>query len=305
MPYTLSVPATLSNLGPGFDVLGLAVGLANSFQFDDAAEGRFFADGSEVGAREHLVFSTALAASRAFGRPLRAGLSLRQDERLPRGRGLGSSATARVAGFAAWCWSSGARPSLGEALDFLSAAEGHPDNAVAALLGGLTIAVQTGGRVEAVSVPVPAGWFFALVIPEVEISTDAARAVLPPSYAREDVVFNSARLAMLVHAFVQGAPERLREACRDRVHHPYRAPLIGPVDQAIEAALAEGASSAFISGSGSTLAAIVTDGVDPAAVALALTQPFLQAGIGARALTLAPAVSGAWSGIAQLGQGAG
>jgi homoserine kinase len=298
MAFSLSVPATLSNLGPGFDVLGLAVGMANTFVIEVAPAGVFEADGVPVGADEHLVFSTAQRAGERFGVPLETGLTLVQQERLPRGRGLGSSATARVAGLAAWSYATGLKPTLQQALDFLTEEEGHPDNAVAALLGGITIAVQVEGRVQAVSVPVPAGWFVALVIPEVEISTDAARKVLPASYSRQDVVFNSARLALLVHGLITGQTAGLPEATRDRVHHPYRAPLIGPVDEAIEAALAAGAAAAFISGSGSTLAALVcSELVDPAEVALALTKPFHAVGIGARAVTLAPAVSGAWAQI--------
>jgi homoserine kinase len=293
----IHVPATLSNLGPGFDVLGFALTLHNTFRVQVVDSPTVFTvSGRRVDPATDLVVHTALRAAEHFGRPLTHGFSLVQDERLPRGRGLGSSATARVAGFLTWCHITGQRPPVDDALAFLSAEEGHPDNAVAAMLGGITASTYDGDRLHTVRWPSAEGWKIVLCIPEIEISTDEARMVLPSGYRRSDVVFNSGRLAMLLHGLMSGDEASLRLGVRDRVHHPYRAPLIGPVDEAISKAEASGAAAAFISGSGSTLAALVGDrSVDLNRVGDALSAPFRAQGVAVRVVIEEPSMEGAWA----------
>jgi homoserine kinase len=183
MSLTVVVPATLANLGPGFDVLGMAVDVINSFRFERLDEGRFEAEGREVDPKGHLCFSTALAASARFGGEV-PGLALWQEEQIPRCRGMGSSATACVAGFLAWCWLNDRYPSTEEALDFVAAQEGHPDNAVAAMLGGLTIAGQAASGLKVVRGRWPARLRIALCSPEIEISTADARVAWGVVYRR-------------------------------------------------------------------------------------------------------------------------
>jgi homoserine kinase len=290
------VPGTLSNLGAGFDVVGLAVGLHNTVRLTPLPLGQWRADGREVAPSDHLVLATALAAGEAFGVPLPHGLAVEQVEQVPRARGLGSSAIARVAGLLGWAQLTGAAPPLVDLLAFLVEAERHPDNVLPAMLGGCVF--STGERPLAWRrlVP-PARLRVALAIPAVQVSTERARGVLPASYARADLVFNTRRLAFLLDGLRTGDPESLALGSGDRVHQPYRAPLIGPVDEALAAARAAGAASAFISGSGSTLAAlIVDDAVSGQAVADALAAPFRVAGIEVQAVEVPVETRGAWRG---------
>lgn len=275
------VPGSLSNLGPGFDVLGVAVSLLNRFDIRDQGEGEPTDD-------DHLVVATIRAAAERFAVPAPARWWVRQQEEVPRSRGLGSSATARIAGLLAWMRATGTELSDDDALAFLSEGEGHPDNVIAAWLGGAVIAALDGDRVVVRSVPVAASIRVALCIPTVEVRTDAARSVLPAQLSRADAVFNASRLAMLLHGLRTGDAEALALGVEDRLHHAYRAPLIGPVDAAIAAARRAGAAAGFISGSGSTLGALVLDG-DANAVAEALASPFDNA----RALVVSPTLAGA------------
>ncbi|MCB9665138.1 MAG: homoserine kinase [Alphaproteobacteria bacterium] len=297
MPIPLVVPATLSNLGPGFDVLGMALSLYN--QFDVSAEGpagSFHADDVPGAAADHLLARTVRDAERAFGTPLPHGLRIRQRDRVPWSRGLGSSATARVAGYIAWSHYAGQAPPLDEGLDFLAQHEGHPDNVVAAMLGGITAGTRTDEGFRTLRIDAPPRLRVALCIPAIEVSTEVARGVLPPSYSRADAVFNGNRLAFLVHGLVTGDPVSLRVGQEDRLHHPYRRALIGPVDEAIASACAAGAASAFISGSGSTLAAFVLQpDADADAIAAALAAPFRAAGTPVETLVVTPSAVGAWS----------
>lgn len=297
MRIPIVVPASLSNLGPGFDVLGMAVALFN--QFDVAAEGpvgHFRAEGAPVDPHEHLLVRTLVAAEEHFGVRLRHGLAIRQADRVPWSRGLGSSATARVAAYVAWSHFTGSRPPIEEALDFLATQEGHPDNVVAAMLGGVTAGTRTTEGFRSIRFDAPHRLRVALCIPAIEVQTAVARSVLPAAYPRADAVFNGNRLAFLVHGLVTGDPSSLRIGQEDRLHQPYRRHLIGPVDEVIAAATAAGAASAFVSGSGSTMAAFVLDdALDARAVAEAMAQPFRVAGTPVETLVVAPSAVGAWS----------
>lgn len=291
------VPGSLSNLGPGFDVLGMAVGVYNQFMVAPAGEpGTGLEGGWPVeDPASHAFFAAVAAAEARFGHRLTHGISLLQQERVPRSRGLGSSSTARVAGVVAWCHYARQRPPMAELLAVLTELEGHPDNVVAAMLGGLTIAggAEANGawrRLDPVS-----GLRVVLVVPERTVATADARAALPEQYSRADVVFNLRRLGFLLHGLTTGDREALRTGMADRIHQPYRAPLVGPLDAVIAEAVGAGADAAFLSGSGSTIAALVVDpDVDAASVGRAMERPLREAGLKRSVLVTAPAPFGAW-----------
>lgn len=259
MPVHIEVPATLSNLGAGYDVLGLAIDVVNRFVVDEGFEP---SPGSE------LVVSTARRAAERFGGSV-PPLVVSQQEQVPRSRGMGSSATARVAGLLAYEHFVGPVP-RDQALAFLTEQEGHPDNVAPALLGGLVVC---GGQ----PVPLPiAPIRVALCVPDREVSTPVAREALPEQVLHADAVATLGALGQLLVGLTQGDFAAVRRGVHDRLHQPYRAPLIGPVEACFAAARAAGGAP-FISGSGSTLAAFVTR--DALSVAEAMAAPLRALGI--------------------------
>jgi len=272
--FTVTVPATLSNLGPGYDVLGLAVELNNRFTFSvTEKKGQFEAGGAVISPKRHLSFRTLTDALKAFGGALPGGLSLEQEEFVPRSRGLGSSATARVAGLLAYLELTGHKVPIEEQVAFLAKAEGHPDNVTPALRGGLTLCGHENSVLRHMVLPAPSVQV-ALCIPDKTVETNAARKILPASYSIEDVVASTSRISFLMAGLMTGQHDVLNFADQDVIHQPYRKKLIGPVDAAFEAAKNAGALSAFISGSGSTLAAFVSNDQDAKPVAHAMAEAF-------------------------------
>jgi homoserine kinase len=281
---TVEVPGTLSNLGAGYDALGLAVDVTNAFSI---------VEGPAAPGDSDLVIATATAAAARFGGSVPA-FHVVQEERVPRSRGLGSSATARVAGLLAWSTLAGrslAEIDEDELLAFLAEAEGHPDNAWPALLGGLVICAGMAKRLT-----VHPDWRVAAIHPAVEVSTPRARAALPATVAHADAVANVRGTALLVAGLVDGDLEAVQRGVADRLHQAWRAPLIsadGDVGRAFEAARGLGGAP-FISGSGSTLAAFVhRTGAAPEAVAEALAGPFRARGVGVAVRTYRPRAVGA------------
>lgn len=289
------VPGSLSNLGPGFDVLGMAVSVENRFVFSAAKpSGRFSVAGQAVDPERHLTFRTLLRAYDSFGGQPPSELDLEAVEEVPRTRGLGSSSTARVAGLVLHHVLTKTWPGREAALSFLAKEEGHPDNVAPALIGGLTMSAWEGRTLRVLRVEPPKALRIALAIPEKAVSTKKARAVLPKAWGRGDIVFELSRLAFLLEGMHALDPEALRIGCQDRLHQDHRKALIGPVDEAIGGAFEAGAAAAFISGSGSTLAAFVIDAsVDAELVARAMCAPFEAKGERATPRVAAPSPKGA------------
>ena len=255
------VPATSANLGPGFDALGLALSLHDDVVARIGEDGVFVyvaGEGADDVARDesNLVMHAMRAAfARLGGQP--RGLELSCANRIPHGRGLGSSAAAIVAGvLLGRGLVLGGEKSLTDAdvLALASELEGHPDNVAACLLGGLTIA-WTGAdrRVDALRL-VPSGVAAVLFVPPTSSSTKLARQVLPADVPHADAAYNSARSALLVAALT-GAPEHLLAATDDRLHQSYRASGM-PASAQLVAALRGAGVPAVISGAGPTVLAL-------------------------------------------------
>jgi homoserine kinase len=260
---TVHVPATTANLGPGYDCLGLALGLHNQVTLALADEPGVEIDGEGAEAlprdRTHLVLGAVQAAADAAGESLPV-LALRQMNRIPLARGMGSSSAAIVGGIVA----ANALLDLGlterQMLDVATAVEGHPDNVAPALLGGLTVCCTLeSGEVLVERMDVAPGLSCVVAIPDFEVSTHDARKALPESIEHADGVFNLCRVGLIVAALSTGDFGVLGEAMRDRLHQPYRAHLVPGMDNAIAAALDAGAHGAALSGSGPTVAAFVSE----------------------------------------------
>ncbi|MBL8968845.1 MAG: homoserine kinase [Spirochaetaceae bacterium] len=256
------VPATSANLGPGFDALGLAVALYNVFDLEEA-EGLVL-EGAAPGESgpENLLVRAYRRGLEELGLPWR-GLRARFAADIPVARGLGSSAACIVGGLLAAgragsgaAGASGAGLPRGRILELAAEIEGHPDNTSPALLGGFAAAVMEGGRVEAVRAPLGGELAFLAMVPPFPLSTAKARAALPKTLPFADAARNSGRAALVAAAFLARDWDRLEAACSDRLHEPYRAPLIPGFEAAVAAARAAGALAVYLSGAGPTVMAL-------------------------------------------------
>ncbi len=221
----VSAPASSANQGPGFDCLALALELRNEVEITHGSE----AAGPIVRIAGEGAGEASTGADNLFLRAFErgggdvAGLEFTMTNRIPFTRGLGSSAATIAAGLvAARAWTGA------EQIDLLAPAaelEGHPDNVAAALNGGLTLAWSSDGGVSAIGFGEPDVAFVAMVA-KARLSTAEARAALPAQVPHDDAVHTAARAALLVAAIGSGDCELLRDALDDRLHEPYRAPLV-------------------------------------------------------------------------------
>jgi homoserine kinase len=229
------VPASIANLGSGFDALAVAVQLYLRVRVAEVGSGGRSAVRSRFGGvtlegDDYVARSiTTLAAREGVDFP---ALDLEIDSDIPMQSGLGSSAAATVAGLR--LYDALAAGAVRDLIQEGTAFEGHPDNIAAALLGGLaTGCVCDDGRVIAGSVPWPARVRFVAATPDTRVKTSDARQVLPDMLSREDAIFNLQRVALLLQAVQFDRPELLREALRDRWHQPYRAALVPGLTEAL------------------------------------------------------------------------
>ncbi len=260
------VPASSGNLGPGFDVLGLALALHNLFEGAPARELSFEATGSEAGAlaagpaEENMVWKAIRAAYAHRGEEA-PPFELRAECRIPPSRGLGSSASAVLGGLLIASRFLTPELSAEEVLELATRLEGHPDNVAAALLGGVTAAAQVaGGRVLTGRLRLPRSMRVLAVVPSAQLSTSAARQVLPGSYSRADAVHNLARVAVLAARLARGEVGDLWELLDDRFHQPHRAALVPGLIELLAEARDAGASGGFLSGAGPTMLVLAEQG---------------------------------------------
>jgi homoserine kinase len=238
----------------------------------------------------NLVVRAADLVFRRIGRrPARLCLHLRNA--IPVGSGLGSSSAAILGGMLAANALVNGRLSREELLLLATELEGHPDNIAPALYGGLVLGVMSKraeGQLNVLvrQLPLPP-LQVVVVLPDFSFSTTAARALLPQQVAREDAIFNSSRLALLIHALRTADYPTLRLAMQDRLHQPFRLPLIPGSVAALEAAYAAGAAGVALSGAGPALLAFVPpDNKSATAISQAMALAFSAAGMQSRSWTL-------------------
>jgi len=256
----VTVPGTTSNVGPGFDCLGAALTLYNQFQFTRTESGLTIdvigAEADRVTKDEtNLAYKSFLKFFHHIDQPV-PGLHLTIKLDVPLARGLGSSATAIVGGLVGANILAGSPMSREQVRDMAIAIEGHPDNVVPALMGGVRLAASDGNHWTICDLPCHPDIALVLGIPDFEVSTAEARRVLPQEYSRADAIFNMAHLGLLVRGLETGNPEWLRMALKDRIHQPYRKSLMHGFEAVRQGAIAAGAYEVVISGAGPTLLAI-------------------------------------------------
>ncbi len=255
---SLRVPATSANLGPGFDALGLAVSLWLEVQARPSQTDTFLyqGEGALPDSSDNLVHKGFLAAYTELGRDA-PKVTFEVANPIPLARGLGSSSAALVAGIAAA--DAFLEDGLGRDGVFQLAArlEGHPDNVGPAVYGGFTVAARReDGTYLCERLQVPETWQLLFGVPDFELPTSRARAVLPEMYARADLVYNAGRTALWSLAVAQDKPELLRVASQDRVHEPFREPLVPGLASCRASLLEVGAYAAFLSGAGPTVGVV-------------------------------------------------
>ncbi|WP_439645204.1 homoserine kinase [Demequina globuliformis] len=272
----MTVPATAGNLGPGFDSLGLALGVADELHVRAVASTGVTLDIEGEGAdslprdESHLVVRALRAALDHVGAS-QTGLAIRAINRIPHGRGLGSSAAAVVAGISA------ARGLIAEpealspeiALQIATSFEGHPDNAAPAIWGGATVAWMEGPLPHATPVDMADGLETAVLVPGSVLPTKQARSVLPAQVPHADAAFNVGRAALLVSALA-GQNDHLFAATEDRLHQQYRAEVM-PAAMAMLKHLRDQGLAAVVSGAGPSVL-VLGRGLEAAGLAEGMPQ---------------------------------
>ena len=288
--YSVRVPASTSNLGPGFDCLGLALDLWLEATIQEpAASGRRGAQagGARSAVEPDLVTLAFERAARAFECASPLGI-IETTSSIPIGRGLGSSGAAIVAGILLARALAVREIADEELLALAVALEGHPDNVTAALFGGLTIGVPLPTKETVrVSAPLSAELGFAVAWPAEPLATKRARAVLPDAVPFADAVENPRRLALLLEGLKTADPRLLALGGEDRLHVRHRVALIPGAARAIERAREAGAYLATLSGAGSGVLAIGARSA-MAPVARAMAEALCEARPGAEARVLEP-----------------
>jgi homoserine kinase len=281
---TIFAPATIGNVGPGFDVLGLAVDGLGDTIIAEPTDGPF--EIVEITGRdaesvpkdpEKNVASIAAKALLQQQKDPR-GLRLSIKKGLPISGGLGGSAASSVAGALAAAEVYGHKVSLRALLEAALAGEGfvsgkHLDNIAPCVLGGFTL-VRTNEPPDIISLPIRHDWWLAVCTPNVKIETKAARAVLPLNWERLNWVQQMANTSALVHAFAQGDEDLVRRALDDGYAEPRRAPLIPNFFAVKQAALSNGAFGCSISGAGPTIFALCPNPADAEKVVAAMQRAF-------------------------------
>jgi homoserine kinase len=292
MKITVKVPATSANLGPGFDALGLALDLWNEAEFVQTRDKKMAltieGEGMDVLPKDesNAVVEAALQVYKLAGRPCN-GLKIHCINRVPLGSGLGSSSAALLTGMLGANAILGAPFSREEILKLAIETEGHPDNVAPAMLGGLVASIIHESHVVSLRLTLTGQRtpiHITVVFPDFDFPTKQARALLPRQIDRKDAIYNISRAVIVTEAFRLGDLDMLAEAMTDKLHQPYRIPLIPGAQAAMDAMKKAGASAVALSGAGPSLIAFSTK--REAAIGKAGYQAFAEAGLQSRIFKL-------------------
>lgn len=289
--FTVKVPASTSNLGPGFDTIGLALNLYNNYHFE-VSNGLGELSYSSNLSTEEIPYSKDNLVYRAFDYLFKKeskstpSIKIHFDAGIPTTGGFGSSSTAILAGLMA------ANKILNEPYDthkllkIGTQLDGHPDNITPALLGGLIVCVYANAEHHYVKLPWDQNLFFVAITPNFKVPTAEARAVLPPQVGFQDAVFNIGYSSLLVAALAVKDTETLKQCFKDRLHQQYRSKLVPGMQYVLDAGVEAGAIGTMLSGAGSALIAVVDNQKIAETVALAMQSAWLQSSVKSQYLFL-------------------
>ena len=258
----VKVPATSANLGPGFDALGIAFNLYNEFGFEKNNKFEMINFQERYADPKHNL--VCISYKKVFDYLNINAIPCKiymMDQNVPTSRGLGSSATCIVAGVLAAKYFLGKKVSYDECFQIASEIEGHPDNIAPAMFGGMIASYTVDKCFKHVRYEVSENLKFNVLVPSFELSTHQAREVLPKALPYSDIVYNSARVANLPYAFQSGNLELLVELMDDKMHEPYRMPLIKDSSEIKKLAKENGFAFA-ISGAGPSLLVVSTTDIN-------------------------------------------
>ncbi len=275
----IKVPATTANLGAGFDTLGLALTLYNEFYIEKSSsiEIETVPKNLWLEKLENNLFIQVLKSVFDYLGNSFNGVKVKQINNVPVARGLGSSATAIVAGIITGFSLNGKEPTDEDFFKIAYKFEPHPDNLVPAWKGGFVTALIDKGKTYYNQIYFPEDLKAVVVIPEFELSTEDARKVLPDKISLSDGIFNVQRVALFISALQNKRYDLLKIAMDDRFHQPYRKKLIPNFDKVIENAYSEGALGVSLSGAGSTILALADNNFEE--IGKAMVKGFEEANI--------------------------
>lgn len=261
----IRVPATSANLGPGFDCLGMALAIYNRFLFEPADDFEMYNVDPRFDNDENLFLRAFMTESAILGKTTGIHVDFACD--VPICRGLGSSAAMYAGGIIAANLVNGIKPDVEQCINLASELERHPDNAAPCILGGATACLKRDDNTVLVHrLDISDRFRYTILVPDSEVPTEQARAILPKSYPLSVAASNGAHAIMMVEALRTGSLELLREAAVDLLHEPYRSRLIPNYSTVRQIVLDHTDGAFLISGSGSTCIFISHDSLAPEAV---------------------------------------
>ena len=305
MKFSIKVPATSANLGPGFDALGLALDLWNEIVIntdvgtDDEADKRtkrtsVVIEGEGTGmlpsSEKNMLVRTAQKLADWVGMPLPLFQAECQNS-IPLSSGMGSSAATIVAGLLAGNTLLGDPLSQEQILNRASTMEGHPDNVAPALLGGLVVSTVNNGKVIARKIPLATNVHITIALPDFYLPTKQSRAALPKKISMKNAVHNISRAVLVTEAFRTGDLSLLGETMTDKLHQPYRLRLIKGGESVMEAARKAGAAAVALSGAGPSVIAFSSKA--ETGIGESMKRAFEEAGVEARIFNLCVSSQGA------------
>jgi homoserine kinase len=263
--FTVRVPASSANLGPGFDALGLALGVYLTCRFRRSEALAIRAEGRDAASiptgPDNLIWQTAVTVARNLHMKM-PPIELRIQNDIPLGKGMGSSAAALTAGVIVADQLLNLRWKPLRILDEAARLEGHPDNVAPCTLGSIVAsAIDSGGVTRSIRLDLPRSFGLAVVVPDFDLPTAKARAVLPSGYSREDAVFNVQRASLLIAALATGTVSAFPAALEDRFHQPYREALVPGLHEILKLR-APGLLGCALSGAGPSILVFFESGYE-------------------------------------------
>ncbi|MGL5067878.1 MAG: homoserine kinase [Sarcina sp.] len=254
MNYVVKVPATSANIGAGFDTMGLALSLYNTFEIGEIESGLEFEGFEEKFSNENNIVYTSMLNLLNRTSYEKKGFRIKiLEQNIPVTRGLGSSSSCIIAGLVVANKLVNDFFNNQELLQIATEIEGHPDNVAPALLGGFVVSIVENGMVYYNKVDLDKNLSFFACIPDFELSTEEARAALPKTYSAKDGVYNISRAALTTSAFCLKKYELLNVACSDSFHEPYRKKYIKDYDNIKKILKDNSIMCSFLSGAGPTI----------------------------------------------------